>query len=177
MNVDLLHPDSNSYPRTGIEDLPDTGWILIGVVQMGEEYFPLAVKEAGRNRLAGYFRDGEIVELELTEVGPAIYDAIDEACAKLWGHSWNAALGELFGLNRRTLQRDRVSRYLLPAKILATISYIASADDGEELAKALLAISAYHAKFENPEIVTDYIRNAIEIFYELNPKSRTGNDD
>jgi hypothetical protein len=146
----------------------DTGYVPFGLVQMaeGEPYHPLAIRDVERGRFLVALIDGEIVELDNEVAFPAVYEAVEEIAEKILGHSWNSGLGELFDLNRRTMQRDRVSRFLLPPNILAALSYIASADYPEELAKLLLAINAYHTRFKDQKIVEERVKNALKVFYD-----------
>lgn len=177
MRVELTHSSTGTVPVDLIMTLEDGGWTLVGIVEREiDKHFPLAVKEDGRTRLIGYLLDGAVKELSAAEIGSAIYEAVDTACSILWGYAWNAALAELFGLNRRTFQRDRVSRYLLPPKVLSTLAYISSAEDGEDLAKTLLAVAGYHRRLADPALVEDHVMNAVRIFYDLNSSDMKGAD-
>lgn len=158
-----MHPEAFSYPNGG-KDVAALGLSAIGVCRDGDgQWVPLALDD-GRNPYAVV--GGQAVPLDADVLGPAIYQALDEACERLWGNSWNSSVGEVFRVNRRTTQRDRVSRNLLPPRILQVISYIASADDGQELAAAMLALARYDRKLKgNKEIARRYWMNAFDLYY------------
>lgn len=170
MDVQLLHPESIFFPTVEI-DWAQAEVFPIGVVKLTKrgELLPLAIAQLGRLRALVAFVDGKPVELDLAEAGPAFYAALDRQCEVAWGHSWNAALGEIFSLNRRTLQRDRVERYLLPPRVCMTLSYIFSADDSAQLAELLIAVSRYHAwrgTQGNRSSVEGYVLAGVTLFYE-----------
>jgi len=168
MDLQLLHPDRVEYPAAPDPALQKAGYTYIGVVQLdgSDEWVPLAIVERGRVRELAAIDGNKIVTLDLEVAGPVFYDALDAACEELWQHNWNSMLGSLFGLNRRTLQRDRVSRYLLPARVVETLVYILSADDAAELSLLLQAIAAYEAKFGNRKIVENYVAGGLKLFYD-----------
>ncbi len=158
-----MHQDNFAFPD-GDRDWHRMGLKPIGIVRKGkeDEWLPLAVDD---RRIAFTVDGDEVTPLDKELAGPAIFQALEETCERLWGHSWNSSVGEIFSLNRRTIQRDRVSKGLLPPRILQMIAYVSSADDGEELAEALIAVSRYAAKFKDKEIVRRYMQNAIDVFY------------
>lgn len=177
MRIQLAHAISGIFPAEMIMDLEDGGWTMFGIAEWKQDqWFPVVIKVAGRERLVGYFVDGHVEDLYVADVGPAVYEAIDVACTALWGHAWNAAVAELSGLNRRTFQRDRISRYLLPPQTLSTLAFLAAAEDGEELAKMLLAVAAYHRRLGDQALVEDHVLTAIRTFYELNSSNLGGAD-
>lgn len=158
-----MHQDNFAFPD-GDRDWEGMGLMPIGIVRRDEDddWHALALDD----RRGAFMVDGDkATPLDREEVGPAIFQAMEDACERLWGHSWNSSIGEIFALNRRTVQRDRVAKALLPPRVLAIIAYVSSADDGEELAEALIAVSRYAAKFKDKQVVKRYIENAVEVFY------------
>lgn len=144
----MMHPDYVAFPETAA-DFRALGLSPVGVVREDDgPWHPLAI-DGQRNAYAVVA--GEAVPLPPEQAGPAIYAALDGTCERLWGNSWNSAVGEIFRMNRRTTQRDRVSRNLLPPAVLQAISYVACADEAPEFADALLALARLAAKFGNEE--------------------------
>lgn len=164
MEVKILHSGSTDFPD-GDRDWEKMGLTPIGIVRQGndDQWLALAVD----NGRTAYTLDRDWpAPLDKHIAGPAIFQALEEACERLWGHSWNSSVGEIFSLNRRTIQRDRVSKALLPPRILRTIAYVSSADDGKELAEALIAVSRYAGKFNDKENVSRLMQNAVNVFFE-----------
>lgn len=162
MEVKIMHQDAFTYPG-GDRDWAAIGLTPIGVVNPGDGgWFALALDERRQPVLV----DGEgVAPLDMSDVGPAVYRALEAACERLWGNSWNSSVGEIFSLNRRTTQRDRVSKNLLPTRVLQMIAYVASADDGKELAETLIAVSRYAKRFKDKATVRRYMNNAIDVYY------------
>lgn len=159
----MLHHDHPSYPS---EDLPGLapGLTPVGVVRLDDDgpWLPLVIDDV---RVLHAIVDGEPVALDKEESGAALYEALNVTCQRLWGHSWNSAVGEVFRMNRRTTQRDRVTRNLLPPRVLQKISYVASADDTTEMANGLIAAARYWARFKGDEAVTRrYWQNVMDVF-------------
>ncbi|NEU13499.1 hypothetical protein G3T14_15360 [Methylobacterium sp. BTF04] len=159
-----MHRDHPQFPD-GDRDWKALGLVPIGIVRDGEDDWQ-ALAIDGKRRLFSLGAEAdEAVLLDREALGPLVYESLDETCHSLWGHSWNSSIGEIFRLNRRTTQRDRVASYLLPPRVLQIIAYVASADDREELAGMLLSIARYAARFPNEKLVHRYVANALEIFF------------
>lgn len=162
VKVQIMHKDAFAFSGTDL-DWEELGLAPIGMVQDEEEdWFPLAIDAKRQPFLVD--TDGPH-PLDKEKAGTSIYRALDETCERLWGHSWNSSVGEIFRLNRRTTQRDRVSRYLLPPPVLQVVAYVASADDSQELAGALLAFARYAAKTKSKEEAVRYWMHAAKVFY------------
>lgn len=164
MDVRLLHPDHIEFPEAAMA-WANSDFYPIGAVKgEGGEWFPLAID---RTRQPHAIVNGQPHALPPEEAGPALFNALEETCERLWGQNWNAAIVELFGINRRTAQRQRVATNLLPPKILMTIAYIASADDGPELARALVSYSRYKKWADgDAEVARKYWNNVADIYEE-----------
>jgi hypothetical protein len=162
VKVQIIHKDAFAFNGADL-DWGKLELAPIGMVQDEEgAWFPLAL-DAKRQP---FLVDAEGPHpLDREKAGTSIYRALDETCERLWGHSWNSSVGEIFHLNRRTTQRDRVSRYLLPPPVLQVLAYVASADDSQELAGALLALARYAAKTKSKEEAMRYWMNAAKVFY------------
>lgn len=157
-----MHQDAFTFPQHRT-DWAEMGVSPIGIVKDGEgDWFALAID--GKRQPFIVDEDGAHA-LDKEVAGPAIYQALDETCEALWGHSWNSAIGEIFRINRRTTQRDRVSKYLLPPRILQIIAYVATSDDREELAGALVAIARYAARSKSKAETLSYWQNVADVFY------------
>jgi len=158
----MMHHDYVAFPETSV-DFAALGLSPVGVVREDDgPWHPLAI-DAQRNAYAVVA--GEAVALDPAQAGPAIYAALDETCERLWGNSWNSAVGEIFRVNRRTTQRDRVSRNLLPPAVLQAIAFVACSDEAPNFAEALLAMARLSAKFGNEEGLVRRQWNAVADVY------------
>lgn len=133
MKIDIIHPHSVDFPAPVI-DWKERNLYPIGSVRIGRAILPLALTP---DRKPVAIQDDVVKPLDIADVGPAFYDALEAVGDRLWGHGWHIALGDLFGVNRRTTQRDRIARFLLPPPVIMMIAYIGSADDGPMLARGL----------------------------------------
>lgn len=143
-----MHHDYVAFPDADV-DFRALGLSPVGVFREDDgPWQPLAI-DGQRNAVAVI--SGRAVPLTPEQAGPAIYTALDETCERLWGNSWHSAVGEIFRMSRRTTQRDRVSRNLLPPAVLQAIAFVACADEAPQFAEALLAMARLSAKFGNEE--------------------------
>lgn len=173
MNIDFIHPHSSDFPGNADGTVWETAEMYpIGVVQLEKdgEWVPLAQAKVGRNRLLFAIINGEAQPLDMEVAGQAFYEALSETCTRLWGYSWNAAIGDIFGFNRRTLQRDRLVKFMLPPRVLMTIAYINSTvADGEPLPDLLRVIGRYkewRGTQGQQDIVERYLLSGTKLFYE-----------
>jgi hypothetical protein len=167
--IQLIHPQRSGIPpEEEHDDLRKAGYTFVGLVrrEASEDWAALAILERGRDRSLAMVYADQVIDLPLEVAGEAFFYALGEACEALWQHNWNAVLGTLFGLNRRTLQRDRVAQYLLPARVTETLSYILSADDAAELSLLLQAIVAYKKRFGDRRVVERYVEGGLTLFYD-----------
>jgi hypothetical protein len=175
VRIHLLLPTAPDFPKilSGhppaefLRDWMGRGIHPIGVIsEEGSSEIVLGV--APQRQLVALF-DDQSYPVESPDAGKALFRALDAAAFKLWGHSWNSAVGEIFGVNRRTTQRDRVARNLLPPKVLYMIAYLASLDDGPAMASALLSVAGLHnAAAGNEGAVRSAWQFAIDAFYGTN---------
>lgn len=167
MKITLLHPRHAAFPKfdfdwdgkriypVGILGAPGDTDIAVGIIQADRQRHAVAVHP-----------DGTVSDLDARDAGEALYDALDRTGNHLWGHTWNSAVGEIFGINRRTTQRDRVSTNLLPPRLLMYIGYIVSAKDAFELAGLLLLLARYeNAGGADREKTEGHIRSALDFYY------------
>lgn len=167
MKITLLHPRHARFPKTDF-DWAENSIFPIGVLgSVGDTDVVVGIVQEKRNRkLVAVRVDGSVEDLDASEAGPALYEALDQVGNQLWGNSWNSAVGEIFGLNRRTTQRDRVSTNLLPPRLVMCITYIASAPDAFEMAGLLVVIARYAGALEiGRDQVESYVRAALDFYY------------
>lgn len=85
---------------------------------------------------------GRVVEpLEAAHVNKAMVAAIDEAGMRLWPGGWTHAMPPAFGINRRTLSRDRIERNGLYPNQLAVIGDAARRPDAQAFGYLLSAVA------------------------------------
>lgn len=116
----------------------DRGVHPIGVI---EQFDQMSILGIGPQRQLLALIGEEAYPIESPDAGKALFRALDQAGTWLWGHSWNSSLGSIFRINRRTTQRDRVAKNLLPPKVLYMVAHLASIDDGPAMAFALQAVA------------------------------------
>lgn len=151
MEVALAHPDSSGFPEDMSEyDYGRDGFFVVGIIrQGGGPWFPLVVDES---RTLMTMLDGGVEISVLPDEARELYvHALINACERLFGPDWPIALSQLLDINRRAVQRGRIFSNLLPPRFLTVLSYVASADDGEELATAMMAMVKYDKRCEGDE--------------------------
>lgn len=163
----LLHTsDIENFPAF---DRPDDAENLtvVGLVQLADKgpWLPLAIKQEGRFRYLHVIEEGVSRPIEDENAGHEFYDALDAACSSLWQHNWNAMLGRIFGFNRRSLQRDRVSKFLLPGPVVEMIAFIYTIDDAQEFGDFLAAIAQYEDRYRHEGMVRERVNYALDLFF------------
>ncbi|ODT77723.1 MAG: hypothetical protein ABS76_26685 [Pelagibacterium sp. SCN 64-44] len=106
----------------------------IGIYVEGGHESPLYMND---DRRCSYWNDKRM--MPAGGFGREMWEAVDATCRTLWGEGWQHAVSEIWGINRRTLQRDRVMSNLLPPRVLRMISTIASMPDAKDMASALFS--------------------------------------
>lgn len=164
--VAIVHPDGAGFPPDMRDyDFARDGLFPVGIIRQGAgAWLPLVVDET---RTLMTMLDGgvEIVVLS-AEAREVYFQALLKACERLFGEDWPGALHDILGINRRAVQRGRIATNLLPPRLLTALSYVASADDGEELAAALAALAKYDKRFDgDDERVRRYWSDALDVFY------------
>lgn len=139
----------------------------IGVI---EQFDQLSILGIGPKRQLLALIDGQAYPIEAEDAGMALFNALDLAAFWLWGHAWNSALGDIFGINRRTTQRDRVGKNLLPPKVLYLVAHMASRPDGQAMAAALQAVAAFDKtqEYRDEMAVRESWQFVIDAYYGTN---------
>lgn len=124
------------------------GGLPIGVIEQGGR--SAALVSLPNRKFIAMIGDKRF-SVDSEDFGRALFDALDDAAYDLWGHAWNSAIAEIYHLNRRTTQRDRVQKNFLPANVLHTIAHLSSNENGPAMATNLLAIAGLHKSFNGNE--------------------------
>lgn len=122
--------------RTNSESLPD-GWTPVGV---GTHLGVVAFDPEGRPHSV---RDGVFTALDLDEAAPALAEAVAEAARRLWGADWQAPLVETFDLDRRAVQRGRLSERPLRPQVLQALGSFAAYPPESGIAEVARALGRY----------------------------------
>lgn len=80
--------------------------------------------------------------VEPDTIAVALAEAVDVAAARVFGSEWSSDLARVTGLNRRTVTRDRIEKYGLPAFVLTLIGRAAAHRHPRALGFHMLGISA-----------------------------------
>lgn len=129
MDIHLAYMDPETWPR------PD-GWTVVGRVGR----LALAYDPERRPHLVG---EGEPRPLDVAEVNRAMIPAIDAAASKLWPGGWHQAFSEVFGVNRRSLNVDRLLHRGLPPGVLRALADLSDSHDAEGLGWLVMALGRY----------------------------------
>lgn len=139
------------------DDMQQHG-MLIGLLGAGGSQFPLFMND-GRQCFTW---NGKRM-MPCGNFGYELWIGVEATCRTLWGEGWQHAVSEIWGINRRTLQRDRVVSNLLPPRILRQVSRIASLPDAKTMAGALFA----YAKLAKGDDAEARWRMIPELFEEI----------
>jgi hypothetical protein len=116
--------------------IPD-GWTAVGFIGAGDA---LAYDADRRpHRISG----GIAEPLDPAEVNAALSPAVEAAASRLWPEGWSYALAEAFGLNRRSLQRDRIAKNGLHPTVLRELSVLSCHEDAEGIGRLAHALAWY----------------------------------
>ncbi|KTS39507.1 hypothetical protein NS228_05005 [Methylobacterium indicum] len=162
MDIVLQYVSAETWPR------PD-GWIAVGLVGR----LALAFDAERQPYLVG---DGEPQPLDPVAVNAALVDAVDRAGTRLWPGGWSHALPLAFGINRRTLARDRIERNGVHPQVLATLGTAAYGDDAEGMGYVLTALARYadeHGRGDKNVSLDDAERAAKEALFLLRQVRRS----
>jgi hypothetical protein len=133
MEIHLEHMDAETWLR------PE-GWTVVGRVGR----LALAYDAERRPHLVG---EGEPRPLDPAEVNRAMVPAIDAAASKLWPGGWHQAFSEVFGVNRRSLNVDRLLQRGLPPGVLQALAELSDSHDAEGLGWLVMALGRYVDRF------------------------------
>lgn len=129
MEIRLQTASAETWPR------PE-GWTVVGVVGR----LALAYDTDRNPYLVG---EGEPVPLDRAQVNAALAPAVDAAASRLWPGGWTVPFSEVFGVNRRSLQPDRLARQGLPPGVLRALAEMSCEPDAEGLGWMLMSIARY----------------------------------
>lgn len=76
-------------------------------------------------------------EVEHADIAQDLLDAVEDVCGPLFGGDWLKPLAVVSGLNVRTVQRDRILKFGLPAGVLRALGEARSVAVGDESARAV----------------------------------------
>lgn len=130
MEIRLAYVDPATF------EIPD-GMTAVGFIGAGDA---LAYDVDRRpHRIA----DGIPELLDPAEVNAALAPAVEAAATRLWPEGWSYKLAEAYGLNRRSLQRDRIARNGLHPNVLRELGGMSCHDDAEGAGRLMLALAWY----------------------------------
>lgn len=147
MDVNLQYMDPKAWPR------PD-GWIVVGLVGTRA----LAYDGERRPFLIG---DGDPEPLDRDAVNVALAPAIDAAASRLWPGGWAFAVAEVFGINRRNLQPERLARGGLPPGVLQALAHMSDSEDAEGVGWLMVALARYTDRYAERSDFTDRVDEAL----------------
>lgn len=153
MEITLRYMALEHWPR------PD-GWTVVGTVDGA----PLAYDPERRPHALA---DGGPVPLDPAEVNLALVAAVNRAGLRLWPGGWGQALPAAFGLNTRSISRDRILRSGLAPNVLRVLGSASTGDDAEGVGRLLSALAHYADQYgggtdSGPSPALDYAREAGE---------------
>lgn len=164
MEFEICHPYSREFPEG------DYSWSELGLYPIGRirdeasgRWLPLALDQ--RRTPFAIVGTDQPIAVHAGLFGPAFAEALAKLGRNLWGHEWNSSIGELFGINPRTTQRDRVTSNLLPPKLIMTIAFIASRENPRGLAEIVRAVARMRAHSDYMEI-REACSTAIDVVFE-----------
>lgn len=131
MEIHLTYVDPDRFP------VPD-GWVAVGFIGGGPTvmaYDPARVPHA--------VDDGVPRPLDPVAVNAALAPAVEAAASRLWPQGWTYAISEAFRLNRRSVQRDRITKSGLHPVVLRTLGSMGCHDDAEGIGRLLHALAHY----------------------------------
>ncbi len=129
MEITLQYVDPELWPHP-------PGWTAVGLVG----HLALAYDPERRPFLIG---DGKPEPLDRDATNAALAPAIDAAASRLWPAGWSFAVAEVFGINRRNLQPERLARGGLPPAVLQALAHMSSHDNAEGLGWLMVALARY----------------------------------
>jgi len=142
-----------AYVDPTVFEIPD-GWVAVGLIGGG------AVLAYDAERRPHRIVDGAAQPLDPSEVTAALAPAVEAAASRLWPEGWSYALAECFGLNRRSLQRDRIARNGLHPAVLRELGTMACHDDAEGIGRLAHALAWYADRCSDRDHPVDRLADA-----------------
>lgn len=150
MNFWLAYVDVDQFPVPA-------GWIAVGFLGTGPTI--LAYDPA---RVPHSVTDGVPTPLDPVEVNRAVAEAVDVAASRLWPGGWSLAMSEVFGVNRRSLQPERLARQGLPPGVLQALAHLSGGGDAEGLGWLMGALARYADAYAEGPNAVDRIEQAVQ---------------
>lgn len=164
MKIEFLHNTSDRFPPTAQKKNWDALELApVGIVDRGEgvEVFAMSVDRK-------CFAVGETGEAPLTDVGDAFFEALERLCHGVWGHRWHMAVSDIFGITRRTTQRDRITKSLMSPFTIQSLTYIATDERPGTYGRELETFGRIQAG-ANEEYATELWKAAAELVRRFSP--------
>ncbi|MGU3541373.1 hypothetical protein [Methylobacterium sp. A52T] len=146
MEIILQYMNPDAWPAPA-------GWVVVGHVE-GKAF---AYDEARHPHLIG---EGGAQPLDPVLVNRALAPAVEAAATRLFPEGWSYALAEAFGLNRRSLQRDRIARNGLHPNVLQELGAMACHDDAEGIGRLAYALAWYADRCSDRDHPADRLDDA-----------------
>ncbi|KQN75096.1 hypothetical protein [Devosia sp. Leaf64] len=169
MEIDLRHP---STIKSGFDLSLDgqEGVTIVGLVNIDDTdedlYYPLAIVQCGRVRKLAAIINGEAADIEAPDAGAEFHSVFEDLISDIWPEDHVAALTRLFGFNRRSVQRDRISTWLIPGPVVQLLTYVHSRPDRRAFAQMLLVMCEYADLYDDPKKAKAAVLSAVDFFYD-----------
>ena len=134
-------------------EIPD-GWTAVGFLDAG------AVLAYDADRRPHRVEGGITTPLDPADVNAGLAPAVEEAASRLWPEGWSYAMAECFGINRRSLQRDRIARNGLHPAILQELGALSCHDDAEGIGRLAHALAWYADRCSDRDHPADRLDDA-----------------
>lgn len=164
MKIEFLHNTSDRFPPVARKTNWDAAQLApLGIIDRGDDTEVFAMS-ADRK----CFAIGEGGEVALDDVGDAFYDALERLCHGVWGHRWHMAVADIFGITRRTTQRDRVTKSLMSPFMIQSLTYIATDETPGTYGRELETFGRIQAS-ANEEYANELWQAAAEMVRRFSP--------
>ncbi len=142
-----------AYVDPATFEIPD-GWTAVGFLDAG------AVLAYDADRRPQRVEGGIATPLDPADVNAGLAPAVEEAASRLWPEGWSYAMAECFGLNRRSLQRDRIARNGLHPAVLRELGSLSCHDDAEGIGRLAHALAWYADRCSDRDHPADRLADA-----------------
>lgn len=145
--IRLAYVDPNAF------EIPD-GMLAVGFLDAG------AVLAYDADRRPQRVEDGIATPLDPVDVNAALSPAVEEAASRLWPEGWSYAMAEAFGINRRSLQRDRLAKSGLHPAVLQELGSLSCHDDAEGIGRLAHALAWFADRCSDRDHPADRLDDA-----------------